>query len=85
MDTLNMDKGERRHKETVLARYLLDNINTHNIWAVKMFIVKIIYFINIVVNLLFMDIFLGEFLFKFLFITYMKKSQMDSSTPMDSK
>ena len=80
-----MGKGERRHKETVLARYLLDNINTHNIWAVKMFIVKIIYFINIVVNLLFMDIFLGEFLFKFLFITYMKKSQMDSSTPMDSK
>ena len=80
-----MGKGERRHKATVLARYLLDNINTHNIWAVKMFIVKIIYFINIVVNLLFMDIFLGEFLFKFLFITYMKKSQMDSSTPMDSK
>ena len=80
-----MNKEERRHKETVLARYLLDNINTHNIWAVKMFIVKIIYFINIVVNLLFMDIFLGEFLFKFLFITYMKKSQMDSSTPMDSK
>ena len=85
METLEMNKEERRHKETVLARYLLDNINTHNIWAVKMFIVKIIYFINIVVNLLFMDIFLGEFLFKFLFITYMKKSQMDSSTPMDSK
>ena len=39
----------------------MDNLNTHNVWAVKIFITEIIYFLNVLLNLYFIDVFLGEF------------------------
>ena len=38
----------------------MDNLNTHNVWAVKIFITEIIYFLNVLLNLYFIDVFLGE-------------------------
>ena len=38
----------------------MDNLNTHNVWAVKIFITEIIYFLNVLLNLYFIHVFLGE-------------------------
>ena len=43
-----------------MVQYLVDNLNTHNVWAVKIFITEIIYFLNVLLNLYFIDVFLGE-------------------------
>ena len=45
----------------VLAQYLIDNLNTHNIWAVKIFMTEIIYFLNVLLNIYLIDVFLGVF------------------------
>ena len=43
----------------VLARYLADNLSSHNIWAFKMLITESIYFLNVFGNIYLMDVFLG--------------------------
>ena len=55
-----LDRKERKTKEKILAKYFVRNINIHNVWAAKMFIVEVIYFINILANIYLMDVFLGK-------------------------
>ena len=43
----------------VLARYLVENLSSHNIWAFKMLITESIYFLNVFGNIYLMDVFLG--------------------------
>lgn len=56
-----LDRDERSSKMRVLAQYLIDNLNTHNIWAVKIFMTEIIYFLNVLLNIYLIDVFLGVF------------------------
>ena len=60
LNTTILDRKDRKSKEKVLAKYFVENINIHNVWAVKMFIVEIIYILNILGNICLMDIFLGR-------------------------
>jgi len=59
LNSLMIDKADRRNKQRILAHYLVDNLNTHNIWAAKLVIAESIYFLNVLGNIYFMDIFLG--------------------------
>ncbi len=59
LNAIVLDRAERNNKARVLAQYLVDNLNTHNIWAIKIFITEIIYFLNVLLNLYFIDVFLG--------------------------
>ena len=59
LNAIVLDRAERNNKARVLAQYLVDNLNTHNIWAIKIFITEIIYFLNVILNLYFIDVFLG--------------------------
>ena len=43
----------------MLARYLVENLSSHNIWAFKMLITESIYFLNVFGNIYLMDVFLG--------------------------
>ena len=43
----------------MLAGYLVDNLNTHNIWAFKLAIAEAIYLLNALGNIYLMDLFLG--------------------------
>ena len=43
----------------IVAHYLVDNLHTHNIWTIKMFIAEIMYFLNVLGNIYFIDVFLG--------------------------
>ena len=40
-----LDRKERTHKERLLARYVVDSMNTHNVWALKMLFIE---FLNLV-------------------------------------
>ena len=59
LNSMVMDKVERSGKLRVLAQYLVEHLHTHNIWAAKIFITEIIYFLNVLLNLYLMDAFLG--------------------------
>ena len=61
LNAIVLDRAERNNKARVLAQYLVDNLNTHNIWAIKIFITEIIYFLNVILNLYFIDVFLGDY------------------------
>jgi len=62
LNAMVLDRDERSSKMRVLAQYLIDNLNTHNIWAVKIFMTEIIYFLNVLLNIYLIDVFLdGEF------------------------
>ena len=61
LNAIVLDRAERNNKARVLAQYLVDNLNTHNIWAIKIFITEIIYFLNVLLNLYFIDVFLGNY------------------------
>ena len=54
-----IDRSERKSKQRIVAQYLVDNLNTHNIWSIKMFIAEIMYFLNVLGNIYFIDVFLG--------------------------
>ena len=43
------------------VKLVCDNLNTHNIWAVKIFMTEIIYFLNVLLNIYLIDVFLGVF------------------------
>merc|ERR1719427_1355102 len=59
LNSLMIDKADRRNKQRILAHYLVDNLNTHNIWAAKLVIAESIYFLNVLGNIYFIDVFLG--------------------------
>ena len=61
LNAMVLDRDERSSKMRVLAQYLIDNLNTHNIWAVKIFMTEIIYFLNVLLNIYLIDVFLGVF------------------------
>ena len=42
-----------------MAQYLIENLNTHNIWTMKLLISQSIYFLNILGNIYLIDLFLG--------------------------
>ena len=54
-----IDRSERTSKQRIVAQYLVDNLHTHNIWTIKMFIAEIIYFLNVLGNIYLIDVFLG--------------------------
>ena len=45
LDRTVLDRKERTHKERLLARYVVDSMNTHNVWALKMLFIE---FLNLV-------------------------------------
>jgi len=59
LNALMLDRNDRRGKQRVLARYLVENLSSHNIWAFKMLITESIYFLNVFGNIYLMDVFLG--------------------------
>ena len=61
LNAMVLDRDERSSKMRVLAQYLVDNLNTHNIWAIKIFMTEIIYFLNVLLNIYLIDVFLGAF------------------------
>ena len=44
----------------IVAQYLVENLHTHNVWTIKIFITEIIYFLNVIGNIYFIDVFLGK-------------------------
>ena len=54
-----IDQAERKGKHKIVAQYMVESLNTHNIWTIKIFIVEIIYFLNVLGNIYFIDVFLG--------------------------
>jgi len=59
LNSYMMERADRRTKQKVLAGYLVDNLNTHNIWAFKLAIAEAIYLLNALGNIYLMDVFLG--------------------------
>ena len=59
LNAMVMERTERKGKQRIVAQYLVDNLNTHNVWAIKTFIAEIIYFLNVLGNIYFIDVFLG--------------------------
>ena len=51
--------GDRFKREQILAEYFLKSENTHNIWAVKMLLIDLLYLLNAGFNIYFIDVFLG--------------------------
>ncbi len=54
-----IDRKDRAKKERVLARYVVESLNTHNVWAMKMLFIEFLNLINVIANIMFIDIFLG--------------------------
>jgi len=59
LNRLILDKRERSGKEKMLAHYVIESMNTHNYWAVKMLFIDVINLVNVIGNILFIDLFLG--------------------------
>ncbi len=59
LNQLILDKRDRVDKEKVLAQYVVDSLNTHNFWAMKMLFVEFLNLINVIGNIFFLDAFLG--------------------------
>lgn len=53
-----LDKADRHSREKLLARYLRDNLNNHNLWGIRLYLVRFIYLINLVGNIVLIDVFL---------------------------
>ena len=54
-----LDDEQRGGAHTRLARYFVKCINTHNIWATKMMFCELLTFFNVLLNIMFIDVFLG--------------------------
>jgi len=62
LNQLVMDRDDRRGKQVILANYFVNNLNSHNVWAVKMFLCKVLSLANVVFNIYLIDVFLdGQF------------------------
>jgi len=62
-----LKKKERLEKEWTLAGYVVESLNIHNFWALKMFFIEFLNHLNVIGNNYFVDIFLGG---EFSFSTY---------------
>jgi len=54
-----LEKKERLDKERTLAAYVVESLNTHNFWALKMLFIEFLNLLNVIGNIYFVDIFLG--------------------------
>jgi hypothetical protein len=52
--------NSRSAKERILARYVVESLNTHNVWAFKMLFIEFLNLINVIGNIYFIDVFLGR-------------------------
>ena len=59
LNAMAIDRSTLKSKQRIVAQYLVDNLHTHNIWTIKMFIAEIMYFLNVLGNIYFIDVFLG--------------------------
>ena len=50
----------RANRYNTLSKYMAKTLNTHNHWAFKMFLCEIFGFVNILANIYFIDVFLGN-------------------------
>ena len=51
--------GERREQTKALAIFFNSTLNTHNCWAIRMLLCELLFFVNVVFNIFFIDAFLG--------------------------
>ena len=54
-----LSEDDRKTKEKMLAKYMVESLNTHNYWAFKMLIIEFINLVNVVGQIYFVDAFLG--------------------------
>lgn len=59
LNRMILDKKDRVVKERCLARYVVDSLHSHNLWALRMLFVDFLNLINVIGNIYFVDIFLG--------------------------
>merc|ERR1712045_360426 len=52
LNSMVIDRSDRSSKQKVLAQYLVDNLNTHNICAIKIFLTEIMYFLNVLASMM---------------------------------
>jgi hypothetical protein len=43
------------------GRYLRDHLNSHNYWAVRLYLVQFLYLLNVFVNIFLIDVFLRKY------------------------
>ena len=60
LNSMVNDQAERNGKHKIVAQYMVESLNTHNIWTIKIFITEIIYFLNVLGNIYIIDVFLGR-------------------------
>jgi hypothetical protein len=54
------DEGEERpHRYRALARYMARTLNTHTIWALRLYLSELLLLVNVIGNIYFIDTFLG--------------------------
>ena len=51
--------GDQRRRQRALARYLARTLNTHNVWAVRLYLSELLLLVNVIGNIYFIDTFLG--------------------------
>lgn len=54
-----LDKDDRFSRHKGLARYLRDSMTHHNMWAVRLYLVRFVYLFNVFLNMILIDLFLG--------------------------
>lgn len=59
LNAMVIERTERSGKQRIIAQYFVENLHTHDAWAIKLFIAEIIYFLNVLGNIYFIDVFLG--------------------------
>ena len=68
LNQLVLDKDNRVNKEKTLAQYVVESMNTHNFWAMKMLFIELLNLVNVIFQIYFLDVFLGgEFRYRFFF------------------
>ena len=65
LSLFNMENDEagggraRPPHQRALARYLVRTLNTHNIWAARLYLSELLLLVNVIGNIYFIDTFLG--------------------------
>jgi hypothetical protein len=53
----------------MMYRYLRDHLNSHNFWAVRLYLVQFLYLLNVFVNIFLIDVFLRKYNHKSAFVS----------------
>jgi hypothetical protein len=54
-----IEQSGHKGKHKIDAQYMVESLNTNNIWTIKIFIAEIVYFINVLGNIYCIGVFLG--------------------------